>query len=131
MTAVPLKCQVQVLLLGLHGKEAFLLVLQQRRHHLVSQVLHRCLSVHQVLLDQYLPFQHVHNISSCPRQVSPQQEADISSVGTDQATPQRQGSSGQIDEPVAQSTSDEQSLQQAFSGVQESCKEAAGSSQSF
>ena len=77
------------------------------------------------------PFQHVHSISSCPRQVSPQQEADISSVGTDQATPQRQGSSDQIDEPVAQSTSDEQSLQQAFSGVQESCKEAAASSQSF
>lgn len=77
------------------------------------------------------PFQHIHSISSCPRQVSPQQEADISSVGTDQATPQRQGSSDQIDEPVAQSKSDEQSLQQAFSGVQESCKEAAGNSQSF
>ena len=30
------------------------------------------------------PFQHVHSISSCPHQVSPQQEADISSVGTDQ-----------------------------------------------
>ena len=77
------------------------------------------------------PFLHVHSISSCPRQVSPQQEADISSVGTDPATPQRQGSSNQIDKPVAQSTSNEQSLQQVFSGEHKSCKEAAGSSQSF
>ena len=44
VTAVPLKCQVQVLLLGLHGKEALLLIL------------HCCLSVRQVLLDQYLCF---------------------------------------------------------------------------
>lgn len=74
------------------------------------------------------PFGDVHSISSCPRQVSPQQEAGIISVGTDQAAPQHQGSS---DQPVAQSTSDKQSLQQTFSGVQESCKEAASSSQSF
>ena len=53
------------------------------------------------------PFGDVHSIFSCPPQVSPQQEAGISSVGADQAAPQHQGSS---DQPVAQSTSDKQSL---------------------
>jgi hypothetical protein len=79
--------------------------------------------VHLVLLDQYL---HVHSIS-CPW-VSPQQEAGIGSVATDQAPPDLQGSS---DQHVAQSPCDKQSLEQTFPGVQGSCKAAACSSQSF
>ena len=59
-------------------------------------------------------FQHVHvqHLLLSSSSISTARSRYISSVGTDQATP-RQGSSDQIDKPVAQSTSDEQSLQQA------------------
>ena len=39
------------------------------------------------------PFGHVHSISICPPQLSPQHKADVSSVRTDQATPRRPSSS--------------------------------------